>query len=158
MRLAYQILIWACLLCFSNCTTNDDRLSTDLINFPETASSIEGNFDFPVIEFENPTLDFGTIAAGKRITHSFNFTNTGNAPLLISGVHPSCGCTVASGWTKTAIKPGDGGVIDVVFDSTDRTGVQNKRIDISTNSRPSITKLFIKGNVIGPDFTIDDLK
>ena len=158
MRNWGAILIWFGLLCFCNCTSDNERLSTDLINFPETASSIKGNDEFPKIEFENPVLDFGTIAAGKRISHSFKFTNTGNAPLLISNVHPSCGCTVASGWTKTAIQPGDGGVIDVIFDSTDRTGVQNKRIDISTNSKPALSQLYLKGNVIGPDFTKEDLK
>lgn len=145
-------------LCLFSCGSND-RLSTDLINIPATASENSQNEgDFASIEFEELEYDFGIIAAGRRLTIEFKFTNTGDAPLLISNAHSQCGCTVAKDWPKKAINSGDGGVIEVEFDSTDRTGTLNKTVDIVTNSRPAITQLVIKGNVIGPDFTIEDLK
>ena len=145
-------------LCLFSCGS-DDRLSTDLINIPATASENSQNEgSFASIEFEEDEINFGTIAAGRRLTFDFKFTNTGDALLLISNVHSQCGCTVAKNWPKKAINPGEGGVIEVEFDSTDRTGSLNKTIDIVTNSRPAITQLEIVGNVIGPDFTIENLK
>ena len=138
---------------------SDDRLSTDLINIPGTASeNTQTEGGFASIEFEEVEFDFGTIAAGRRLSFEFKFTNAGDAPLLIANVHSQCGCTVAKDWPKKAVNPGDGGVIEVEFDSTDRTGALTKTIDIVTNSRPAITQLVIMGNVIGPDFTIEDLK
>ena len=51
-------------------------------------------------------MNFGEIRQGKPVTTTFEFTNTGAAPLLISSVKTSCGCT-ASNWTKDAIQPGE---------------------------------------------------
>ena len=149
--LFFTIMFYSC--------ENDQRLSTDLINNPATASSSPNTENkFASIEFDEYELDFGTIAAGKRLTFELNFTNDGDAPLIISNVHSQCGCTVAKDWPKEIMEPGEGGVIKVDFDSTDRTGVTIKRVDVITNSRPAITQLTIKGNVIGPDFTKEDLE
>ena len=137
----------------------DERMSTDLINFPATASqNSQTEIGFATIEFEQIEFEFGTIAAGRRLNFEFKFTNTGEAPLLISNVHSQCGCTVAKDWPKNDVDPGEGGVIEVEFDSTDRTGSLIKKIDVVTNSRPAITQLTIKGNVIGPDFTKQDIE
>lgn len=138
---------------------DDERMSTELIYNPATASGENTeNAARPSIEFDNEVFEFGTIVAGKKITHQFKFTNTGNAPLLIAGVHSPCGCTVAKNWPKNAIEPGEGGVIEVIFDSTDRQGKQNKQIDIVTNSRPAATYISLRGIVIGPDYNQEELK
>ena len=60
----------------------------------------------PKIEFKEETINYGTVTkgedSGKRV---FEFTNTGNEPLLISDAKSSCGCTVPS-YPKEAIAPG----------------------------------------------------
>lgn len=46
------------------------------------------------IEFETDVIDYGTIEKGSDGVRVFTFTNTGNAPLIISNVKSTCGCTV----------------------------------------------------------------
>lgn len=159
--LAKHLLLAAVLLSIINCGDggNLERISTDLINISATANSSDTTplESGPVLEMDQNTFNFGTIAAGKRVSHLFNFTNAGDSPLLIANVHATCGCTVAKSWPKDPIKPGQGGQIAVEFDSSNRTGHQEKAIHIVSNSRPSHFKLKLTGDVIGPDFELSDI-
>ena len=138
---------------------DSNRMSTDIIVVPATASKkYDNDVVQPEITFAEDSLNFGVIAAGKIISHSFEFTNTGNGPLLLTNVHTPCGCTAATNWPKEEISPGEGGVIEVEFNSTDRQGHQMKTIDIISNSRPSISQVKLVGDVVGPDFTLEDIK
>lgn len=98
------------------------------------------------LEFEQMEFDFGTIDEGKVVEHEFNFTNTGESPLVISNVQASCGCT-SPDWTKTPVKPGDSGFVKVVFNSSGKSGVQSPTVSIQANTSPSVTRLRLKGNV-----------
>ena len=99
-----------------------------------------------VFKFEELEYDFGTIAEGKVIEHEFKFTNVGEAPLVISNVQASCGCTTPN-WTKTPVKPGDEGFVKVVFNSTAKAGVQSPTVSIQANTSPSVSRLRLKGTV-----------
>ena len=46
------------------------------------------------IEFKSETIDYGQIDKGSDGLRVFEFTNTGDQPLVISDVKSSCGCTV----------------------------------------------------------------
>src|ERR1044071_3684921 len=46
------------------------------------------------IKFDEMKYDFGEITEGDKVDHTFNFTNSGNSPLIITGAIGSCGCTV----------------------------------------------------------------
>lgn len=156
-RVCLYISVFTFILTLTSCEENE-KISTDLIIVPATASSTgEAEVKLSEISFKEDTLDFGTIAAGKIIAHSFEFTNTGSGPLLITNVHTPCGCTAAKNWPKEVIPPGGNGVIDVEFNSADRQGHQIKTIEIITNSRPSISHVILTGDVIGPDFTLEDI-
>ena len=48
------------------------------------------------IEFKTETVDYGEIERGSDGVRVFEFTNTGEAPLIISKVSSSCGCTIHS--------------------------------------------------------------
>jgi hypothetical protein len=100
-----------------------------------------GSFQFQEMEY-----DFGTINEGSVVEHVFNFTNNGQAPLVISNITASCGCT-SPDWTKTPIKPGDDGFVKVVFNSTAKTGTQAPTVTIQANTNPNVTRLRLKGNV-----------
>ena len=46
------------------------------------------------IEFKAYTIDYGTINKGADGIRTFEFTNTGDEPLIVSNVKSSCGCTI----------------------------------------------------------------
>ena len=67
----------------------------------------------PVMTFEKTEHDFGKIdEAGGRVSTEFVFKNEGMAPLVLSNVRASCGCTTPS-WTKEPVEPGQTGTITV---------------------------------------------
>ncbi len=102
--------------------------------------------------FKDTIYDFGTIAHGEVITHEFEFTNTGESPLIIVDAKSSCGCTIPS-WPKEAIMPGESGSIKVKFDSNNKKGLDiNKTVNIAANTYPNTTNsVYITGKVAGHD-------
>lgn len=100
-----------------------------------------GQFQFSEMEY-----DFGTINEGKVVEHLFNFTNNGQAPLVISNITASCGCTSPE-WTKTPVNPGEQGFVKVVFNSTAKSGAQAPTVTIQANTNPTVTRLRMKGSV-----------
>lgn len=98
------------------------------------------------IEFKKDTHDYGDIKYGADGACTFEFKNTGNAPLIISNAQGSCGCTVPE-WPKEPINPGQTGKITVKYD-TKRPGAINKSVTITSNAGNEPTKVLrIKGNV-----------
>ena len=100
------------------------------------------------IEFESQTIDYGTINKGSDGVRVFKFKNTGNAPLIISDVKSSCGCTVPKKPTAP-IMPGKSGEIEVKYD-TNRVNTIRKTITVTSNAENQIVALKIKGTVIDP--------
>ncbi|WP_086047939.1 DUF1573 domain-containing protein [Hugenholtzia roseola] len=99
------------------------------------------------IKFDNETHDFGSFDEGKQMEHVFTFTNTGNAPIIISGVRASCGCTTPS-YTKEPVMPGKQGTITAVYNSAGRPGQFNKSITVTSNASEPTKVLTIKGNAV----------
>lgn len=94
--------------------------------------------------------DFGKIPQGQPATHSFKITNTGDAPLVIKDVRPSCGCTTPK-WPKKPIAPGESAEIKAVYDAKS-TGAFQKSIVVDTNVPFSESKkLTISGVVKQPE-------
>ncbi len=101
------------------------------------------------IEFDKETHDYGTVKYGGDGTCVFTFTNTGDAPLIISNAKGSCGCTVPS-WPKEPIAPGETGEIKVKYD-TKRQGAIAKSVTITSNAVNQPNKVIrIKGTVSAP--------
>jgi len=100
----------------------------------------------PKIDFEKEVHDYGKIKNGADGTCTFEFKNTGNAPLIISNAKGSCGCTVPD-WPKEPIAPGASAEIKVKYD-TKRAGAINKSVTITSNAVNEPTKVIrIKGFV-----------
>ncbi|MEY4274872.1 MAG: hypothetical protein RL638_1820, partial [Bacteroidota bacterium] len=83
---------------------------------------------------------------GTQATYSFEFTNTGKAPVVISNVQPSCGCTTPE-WTREPIMPGKTGKVTASYNSTGRPGNFNKSITVVNNGEVQQIQLFISGTV-----------
>lgn len=100
-----------------------------------------------VMDFEAESYDFGDVKEAGKVGHDFKFVNKGKAPVIISDVKASCGCTTPT-WPKEPIMPGQTATIKAEFDTENRPGIFNKTITITANTEPSNTVLTINGNVI----------
>ena len=98
------------------------------------------------IEFKTEIIDYGQIEKGSDGVRVFEFTNIGNADLIIQDVKSSCGCTVPEK-PKDPVAPGKTGVIKVKYD-TQRVGKIRKTITVYSNATEAIKAIKIKGEVM----------
>ncbi|HRJ17027.1 MAG TPA: DUF1573 domain-containing protein, partial [Saprospiraceae bacterium] len=120
--------------------------NADLIRNPISADAPADAGQMASINFSQPVFDFGDIDDKNIVSHTFEFTNTGKAPLVIAHVRGNCGCTVPH-WPKDPIAPGAGGKIEVRFDPSGKEGPQNKPIVVTANTYPNATNITIMANV-----------
>ncbi|HTQ26877.1 MAG TPA: DUF1573 domain-containing protein [Puia sp.] len=80
--------------------------------------------------------DFGKIAEGQKLEVSFRFRNSGDKPLIIQRVQPSCGCTIAEQPTEPVL-PGAEGVIKAAFNSENHVGINHKSLYVFANTKRS---------------------
>lgn len=100
------------------------------------------------IKFKSETIDYGTIEKGADGVRVFEFTNTGTAPLVITRVYSSCGCTIPKK-PDAPILPGENGVIEVKYD-TKRVGPIRKTITVYSNADEPTKAIKIKGKITDP--------
>lgn len=136
------------LLVLTACNTSDREITADLINFPPSSGE-SSNKNLPIITFDSTVMNFGVIAIGEKVNHTFKFKNTGKSPLLISQVTPACGCTTPKSWPKEPVLPGESGEISVEFNSSGFSGQIDKSISVLTNCIPATLDLKLKGQVSG---------
>ena len=125
-----------------------NHLSSDLVSNPKSAQ--KNDKTGPVIQFDKTEYDFGNILQGEVVSYTFHFTNTGDAPLIITSVDKSCGCT-ASDFPRQPIDPGKTGSIKISYDSKGHQGFQSKALVVNANTNPSHTTLRVKALVKTPN-------
>lgn len=101
------------------------------------------------IKFENAEHNFGTIKQGEKVEHTYKFTNSGTADLLITDAKASCGCTVPE-YTKTPVAPGASGEVKVVFDSAGKSGDVSKTVTLTLNTEKGNETVSFKANIETP--------
>lgn len=118
------------------------------LSFFNVASTEFDKYDskIAVIKFKTEIIDYGTIKQNSDGLRTFNFKNTGNAPLLITRVKTTCGCTVPS-YSKTPILPGDSGKLNIKY-NTRQLGVFTKTITVMSNAEGGNKILKVKGKII----------
>lgn len=101
-----------------------------------------------VFSAKDNTIDYGQVTKTDNGTRDFIFTNTGNAPLIITNVLSTCGCTVPTKPTEP-IMPGKTGKITVKYNMA--PGPIRKTITVESNAinyDAGRVALKIKGEVI----------
>lgn len=106
------------------------------------------------VQWINPDYDFGAIAEADGVAEGeFLFVNTGDAPVAVTGVHTSCGCTTAR-IPRDEIAPGDTAVISVRYDPTGRPGKFEKKVTVNFSDDLPKASLRVHGVVIGTTATL----
>ena len=99
------------------------------------------------IHFAETSYNFGSVPEkGGRVTHTFTFTNTGDANLVIVDASADCGCTEPQ-YPQQPIAPGKTGTIKVTYDPLYRPGPFTKAITIRSNAKNKKVTLKITGTV-----------
>lgn len=112
------------------------------IGISVNAQSNAGEF-----KFDTETFDFGKVTLNKPVVHVFNFTNTGDMPLIISKVETTCGCTVSE-YTETPVKKGEKGFVKVILTPVGAALPFSKAITLTSNARQTTKVLYIKGESV----------
>jgi hypothetical protein len=128
----HSLILFTVILFVTACGNNETR--------PATEKQITS------IRFIDSIKDYGTIIEDQKIVLSFRFRNSGDKPLIIESVKPSCGCTVAD-YPKEPIAPGAEGEITGEFNSHDKVGFQQKEITVTANTSPAQSYLQFQVNV-----------
>ncbi len=153
-RLAINACIYLSVMGFVACggkQTAKDTISTETVENSQSANAetATDTANAPVMTFEKEKYEFGKIIQGEKVSFSFKFTNTGKTDLLISSATASCGCTVPT-YSKTPVKPGENGKIDVVFDSDGKKGTVTKHVTVLANTNPNSKVLELSGEILVP--------
>ncbi|MCX6230959.1 MAG: DUF1573 domain-containing protein [Bacteroidetes bacterium] len=145
--LIISILILTATACHQK---SDEKLSTDLITNPNSASGIQDTTKLPKFQFECDMHDFGKVIEGEKLSYSFKFKNIGNSDLVIAAANASCGCT-ASEFTREPIHKGGDGIVTVTFNTEGKNGFQHKTVTLAANTQPNNFVLHIKAMVTSPE-------
>ncbi len=137
---------------FTSC--KDDASSKVKAENVETAAERDAQaVYYPEMSFEVVEHDFGTIAKGTAVEHTFKFTNTGKAPLVITNASSSCGCTVPTYPKNESIPPGESRDMVVKFDGSGQ-GQVTKTVNITANTEKGTEQLRIKAFVEGGETAV----
>jgi len=151
MKKGVFMLAAVAMIAFTSC--KDDAANKVNAENVEKAEQRDATAEqFAVMDFESTSHDFGTITEGEVVEHTFSFTNTGDAPLVITNAKGSCGCTVPE-WPRESIAPGETGAIKVRFNSRGRKNNQNKSVTITANTKNGTERLNIHTNIIPAETT-----
>lgn len=129
-----------CAITFTGCKNTSSSDSHNKYALSDTTGKA-------VITFSKVEHNFGNVSEGERVAHIFSFTNTGDADLVVSSVLTSCGCTVPK-FDKKPISPGEKGSVEVIYDSSGRSGKQTKTITVQSNAENKVIILRIIADVI----------
>ncbi len=88
---------------------------------------------FPAIEFDKTEHDFGEIEYRAPQETTFTYTNTGDAPLVVTNIKSSCGCTIPENWSREPLAPGKTASFSVKFSGAGK-GKISKTITVTANT------------------------
>ena len=103
-----------CMVAFTSCKEDaTSKIKSENVSQAAERDAVAG--DFPVLTFDKKEHDFGEIENGTPVETVFTYTNTGKAPLVISDIKSTCGCTVPQDWSREPLEPGASSKFTVKF-------------------------------------------
>ena len=105
--------------------------------------------DSTIVLLIDSVYNFGNIKQGQSVSFNFKFKNTGKRALIVTNASASCGCTVPEK-PERPIMPGQTSFIKVIFNSTGKSGHQDKNVTVSANTNPSFPTIKLIGEVEVP--------
>lgn len=117
----------------------------NLLQAQEIVLTANNTANAPVVIWESNNVDLGMVKQNEKVTVEFKFSNVGNAPLIISSVKPSCGCTIAN-YSKESVQPGESSKITAVYNASS-VGHFSKSIVVKTNTIDDTMILKLSGTV-----------
>lgn len=144
-----RLLLLACpFMLMTACTGGSgDAVDASFIHIPGEHES----GDAPRMSWAADSVDLGILAAGETVDIPYQLTNLGEAPLVITQIKPSCGCTVARDWDRSPLAPAASRTIVLSFDAGDRVGPIAEYATVVSNAVPSSAKLQFSARVMGPE-------
>jgi hypothetical protein len=113
-------------------------------NSADSASVEPGNGEIVFKEYEH---DFGKVSEGEKISYVFTFENKGTSDIVITSASTTCGCTVPK-YDKKPIPPGSVGSLEVVFDTSGRSGIQTKTVTVKSNAKTPVVLVKITAEIV----------
>lgn len=108
------------------------------------------------MQFKETIWDFGRInELDPKVSHVFEFTNTGKEPFVIESVVTSCGCTTSE-YTRSPVMPGKTGMIKIMFNPDGQEGTVRKEVYVTSDNRRNRATLIVRGDVTPGPRTIED--
>ncbi|MES2761602.1 MAG: DUF1573 domain-containing protein [Bacteroidota bacterium] len=101
----------------------------------------------PHLKFTDSKKNFGFVKKGEVVKMDFEFTNTGNQPLLISAANVECSCTTVE-FPKQPVMPAQTGTLTVNFDTKSVYDRQDRTVEIVSNAKTAQQKIRFKGVVL----------
>jgi hypothetical protein len=115
-----------------SCRENDSKLKVfSSMQLPKDSALFT-----KITWLDSTSRDYGTIPEGQKLEVAYRFLNSGDKPLIIARVQPSCGCTIAE-QPDEPILPGKEGVIKASFNSEGRIGINHKKLYVFANTKGS---------------------
>ncbi|GAL66656.1 DUF1573 domain-containing protein [Jejuia pallidilutea] len=121
-----------CLVAFTSCKEDATKKISEA-NVAKAAERDAVASKFPVLTFDKTEHDFGEIEAKTQVETVFKYKNTGEAPLVITNIKSTCGCTVPKDWSREPLAPGGEGQFTVKFNGSGSNKV-SKTITVTANT------------------------
>jgi hypothetical protein len=142
-----------CMVAFTSCKEESAVAKVNTENVTKAAERDAVVGDFPAITFDKTEHDFGEIENGTPVETTFSYTNTGKAPLVVTNIKSTCGCTVPQGWSKEPLQPGESSQFTVKFNGKGANKI-SKTVTVTANTEKGKEQVkitaFIKANPNAP--------